>query len=271
MNIKLLVLDIDGTIAGQSNEISDRVVETIKAVQRRGIKVAIATGRMYHSACRFHQRIQSPLPIVAYNGAWIQDPFSGNRHHHWPVPPNLALDLLDFLEQPQLRQQLDIHCYMNDQLFVREITEETEEYKQRSGIFPQAVGDFRRILHQPTTKMLVISLQVKLIQQLLDSLKAQYSAEQLCLTQSNPTYLEITHPQANKGTAIRYLAEQLLGLTSDQVMTIGDNFNDVQMLEYAGMSVAMGNAPLAVQKVAKWVTKDVEADGVAVAIEKFLL
>ncbi|MGK7932686.1 MAG: Cof-type HAD-IIB family hydrolase [Microcystaceae cyanobacterium] len=271
MNIKLLFLDIDGTIAGKSNEVSDRVVETIQAVQRKGIKVAVATGRMYHSALRFHQRIQSSLPITAYNGAWIQDPLDGKRHHHWPVPSPLSLELLDFLEQPQLRQRLDIHCYIDDQLLVREITEETEEYKERSGISPKAVGDFRHILHEPTTKMLVISSDVILIHQLLESLKKQYSPEQLCLTQSNPTYLEITHPQANKGTAVRYIAEQVLGLNADQVMTIGDNFNDVQMLNYAGMGIAMGNAPLPVQQVAKWVTKDVEEDGVAVAIERFLL
>ncbi|MGK7943843.1 MAG: Cof-type HAD-IIB family hydrolase [Microcystaceae cyanobacterium] len=271
MNIKLLVLDIDGTIAGKSNQVSDRVVEAIEAVQQSGIKVAVATGRMYHSAWRFHQRIKSSLPISAYNGAWIQDPLDGKRHHHWPVPSDLALELLDFLEQPQFRQQIDIHCYMDDKLLVREITEETEEYKERSGIFPKAVGDFRNILDEPTTKVLVISSEIMLIQQLLESLKKQYNSDQLCLTQSNPTYLEITHPQANKGTAVCYIAEKLLGLSADQVMTIGDNFNDLRMLEYAGMGIAMGNAPLEVQKSAQWVTKDVEEDGVAVAIEKFLL
>ncbi len=271
MDTKLLVLDIDGTIAGQSNEVSDRVVEAIKAVNAKGIQVALATGRMYHSARRFHQRIGSSLPIVSYNGAWIQDPLDGKKHHHLPVPAEIALELLDFLEQPQLRHQLDIHCYLDDQLYVREFTEETKEYERRSGIIPQAVGDFRRILQQPTTKMLAISLEIALIQQLIHDIKARYTPAQIHLTQSNPKYLEITHPNANKGTATRYLAENLLGLTSEQVMTIGDNFNDVQMLEYAGRGIAMGNAPIEVQKTADWVTKDVESDGVAVAIEKFLL
>jgi Cof subfamily protein (haloacid dehalogenase superfamily) len=271
MSIQLLVLDIDGTIAGVSNEVTDRVVEAIHAVQKKGVKVAVATGRMYHSALRFHQKIRSSLPIIAYNGAWIQDPLDGKHHHHWPVPSDIALELLDFLEKPEFREKLEIHCYWNDQLYVREITEETKYYQERTGIFPHEIGDFRRILHQPTTKMLTIGLESALIQQLLNHLKEEYYPEKLCLTQSNPKYLEITHPQANKGTATRYLAEQVLGLTSEQVMTIGDNFNDVQMLEYAGLGIAMGNAPIGVQKVAKWVTQGVEADGVAIALERFLL
>ena len=76
LNIKLLVLDIDGTIAGQSNRVSETVIKTLQTVQERGIKVALATGRMYCSALRFHEAIKSGLPIVAYNGAWIQDPLS---------------------------------------------------------------------------------------------------------------------------------------------------------------------------------------------------
>ena len=83
--------------------------------------------------------------------------------------------------------------------------------------------------------------------------------------------MEVTNPFVNKGTAVRYLAEELLGLTSDNVMTIGDNFNDLEMLEYAGIGVAMGGAPQPVQAIANWVTSSVEEDGVAIAIEKFLV
>jgi hydroxymethylpyrimidine pyrophosphatase-like HAD family hydrolase len=75
----------------------------------------------------------------------------------------------------------------------------------------------------------------------------------------------------NKGVAVRYLAEEMLGLQPMNVMTIGDNFNDLEMIEYAGIGVAMGNAPEAIQAIAQWVAPSVEADGAAVAIEKFLL
>jgi len=75
----------------------------------------------------------------------------------------------------------------------------------------------------------------------------------------------------NKGNGVRYLAEELLGLSSSNVMTIGDNFNDIEMLEYAGIGVAMGNAPADVKAVAKWVAPSVEQDGAAAAIEEFVL
>jgi hydroxymethylpyrimidine pyrophosphatase-like HAD family hydrolase len=75
----------------------------------------------------------------------------------------------------------------------------------------------------------------------------------------------------NKGTAVKYIAEDLLGLSSHQVLTIGDNFNDVEMIQYAGIGIAMGNAPEPVKAFADWVAPDVEADGAAIALSKILL
>jgi HAD superfamily hydrolase (TIGR01484 family) len=141
---KLLVLDIDGTISGESNTISQRVKEAIAAVQAKGIQVAIATGRMYRSALRFHQEINSTLPLAAYQGAWIQDPANQKIHQHLPLARKTAQQLLDYFEQPQWRSLLSIHFYINDQLYVREVTRETAIYAQRSGITPIAVGDLRQ-------------------------------------------------------------------------------------------------------------------------------
>lgn len=271
MNVRLLVLDIDGTIAGQSNTVREPVRQAIGAVQEKGIQVALATGRMYHSALRFHASIGSALPLLAYNGAWIQHPLTGEVHQHWPVSPPLALELLDYFEGPDRRDRLEVHCYRDDRLYVRQVTPETERYVERSGVEPHAVGDLRSLLDSPATKLLAICPEVELIQSLQEDLRRRYPPAELHLTQSTEKYLEVTHPQANKGDATRYLAEEVLQLESSQVMAIGDNFNDVQMLQYAGFGIAMGNSPAAVREFADWVAPDVEEDGVAVAIEKFLL
>ncbi|MGC8713558.1 MAG: HAD-IIB family hydrolase, partial [Leptodesmis sp.] len=85
------------------------------------------------------------------------------------------------------------------------------------------------------------------------------------------TFFEATNPLVNKGTAVQYLAEEYLGLKPENVMTIGDNFNDVEMIQYAGIGVAMGNAPDGVKAMADWVAPTVEEDGVVAAIEQFLL
>jgi Cof subfamily protein (haloacid dehalogenase superfamily) len=270
-NIKLLVVDIDGTIAGESNNLSEAVKQAIFAVQARGIQVAIATGRMYRSALRFHREISSVLPLLAYQGAWIQDPATEKIHRHLAVSREIAHQLIDYFEQPQLRSLLSVHFYINDQLYVRELTRETQIYAERSGINPIPVGDLRKVLTNEPTKVLALCDDTNLINELLGNLRRQYTPAELYLTTSVATFFEATNASVNKGYAVRYLAEEVLGLQRANVMTIGDNFNDVEMLEYAGFGVAMGNAPAKVQAIAQWVAPGVEEDGAAVAIEKFLL
>jgi Cof subfamily protein (haloacid dehalogenase superfamily) len=270
-NIKLLVLDIDGTIAGHSNTISKGVKQAIAAAQARGIQVAIATGRMYRSALRFHQDIGSTLPLMAYQGAWIQDPITQKIHRHCAVPREIAHQLIDYFEQPELRSLLSVHFYINDQLYVRELTRESQIYAERSGIIPIPVGDLRQALTNEPTKILALCDDTDVIDKLLGNLRRQYTPAELYLTTSVATFFEATNASVNKGTAVRYLAEELLGLQLANVMAIGDNFNDVEMLESVGLGVAMGNAPAGVQAIAQWVAPSVEEDGAAVAIEKFLL
>lgn len=269
--IKLLVLDIDGTIAGTSNQISPKVKQAIQASQAKGVQVAIATGRMYRSALRFHQEVGSTLPLMAYQGAWIQDPATQKIHRHWSVERQTAIQLLDYFEQPELRSLLSVHFYINDCLYVREITPETKIYAERSGVEALAVGDLRLAMIDEPTKVLALSDDVAIVQNLLGSLRQKYTPAELYLTTSVATFFEATNPLVNKGTGVRYLAEELLGISAANVMTIGDNFNDVEMLEYAGIGVAMGNAPADVKAVASWVAPSVESDGAAAAIEEFLL
>ncbi len=269
--IRLLVLDIDGTIAGESNQIRPAVIEAVKAVQQRGIQVAIATGRMYCAALRFHQTLGLSLPLMAYQGAMIKDPYSQITHRHWPVPKEVAARLLEDFEQPDHKHLLSIHFYIDDQLYVRELTPETLEYAERSGVEPIAVGDLREVLHHDPTKVLALSHDTEIITYLLSSFRQQYTPAELYFTKSVATFFEAANPNVNKGVAVQYLAEEMLGLTAAHVMAIGDNFNDVEMLQYSGLGVAMGNAPQEVQACANWVTDDVEDDGVAIAIQRFLL
>ncbi|MEM6835223.1 MAG: Cof-type HAD-IIB family hydrolase [Cyanobacteria bacterium P01_C01_bin.120] len=272
--IRLLVLDIDGTIAGQTNDVSDGVKAAITAAQAQGVQVAIATGRMYRSAVRFHQAVRSPLPLLSYQGALIKDPVSGKLYRHTPLARQHTLALLAELAALEATGQLSIHLYIDDQLHVREILADTREYAERSGIAPVAVGDLAAYLQQgkiDTTKLLALSPDPQIISDLLVRFKQLYAPEELYLTQSVATFFEATHPSSNKGAAVKYLAEDLLQLRPEQVMTVGDNFNDYEMLQYAGIGVAMGDAPAGVKKIADWVAPSVEDDGVVSAIEQFIL
>jgi hypothetical protein len=270
-NIQLLVLDIDGTIAGVENIIREPVKKAIRAAQAKGIQIAIATGRMYRSALNFYQDIGSTLPLMAYQGALIKDPATQAVHRHWTLSNHLAMQLLDYFEQPELRFLLSVHFYINDQLYVRELTPETKSYVERSNVEPIVVGDLRQTLDQMPTKILALSDDTALIDGLLSSLQSRYTPAELYFTKSVATFFEATDPRVNKGTAVRYLAEEHLSLKPENVMAIGDNFNDVEMLEYAGIGVAMNNAPEGVKARANWIAPSVEMDGAAAAIEEFLL
>jgi Cof subfamily protein (haloacid dehalogenase superfamily) len=270
-DIQLLVLDIDGTIAGVENEVREPVKKAVKAAQAKGVQVAIATGRMYQSALRFHHEIGATLPLMVYQGALVKDPATNTIHRHWKVPKHLVLELLDYFEQPELRSRLSVHFYIDDQLYVREITQATEDYVSRSTVKPIPVGDLRFTLDNEPTKVLALTDDPILINSLLSNLRKRYTPAELYLTTSVATFFEATNPKVSKGTAVAFLAEEYLGIKPENVMTIGDNFNDVEMIEYAGIGVAMGNAPKEVQARADWVAPSVEVDGAAAAIEEFLL
>ncbi len=272
--IRLLVLDLDGTTVGISNQIQPEVKQAIAAAQASGVQVAIATGRMFRSAVRFHQEIASPLPLMSYQGGLIKDPTTQQIYRHWTVPQTAARQLLDYFEQPHLREQLSVHFYLNDRLYVRELTPDSIAYGERTGVEPIPVGDLRQIFTDPAvepTKVLALVQEPQLVDQLLTSLRQRYTPAELYFTKSVATFFEATHPQVNKGIAVKYLAEEILGLQPENVMVIGDNFNDLEMIKYAGVGVAMENAPSAVRAAANWVAPDVEVHGVAAAIERFIL
>jgi Cof subfamily protein (haloacid dehalogenase superfamily) len=269
--IKLLIVDIDGTIAGKSNQVTNRVKTAIRAAQAKGVRVGIATGRMYKSALKFHQEIGADFPLIAYQGAWIQDPETETIHRHLPVPVKIARELIDYFEQSHLFDKLSLHVYLDDRLYVRDINPDTELYIGRSGIPAHPVGDLRKVLTANPTKILAMSEDINLIDSLLLDLRHRYPQDALHITTSVPIFLEATQSGVNKGSAIDYIATKLLGISAENVLAIGDNFNDVEMIDYAGIGVAMGNAPDDVRAIADWVAPHIEADGVAAAIEKFIL
>nr|WP_232315078.1 Cof-type HAD-IIB family hydrolase [Picosynechococcus sp. PCC 7003] len=270
-DIRLLVLDIDGTISGKINQVSPQVLGAIQAAQRKGIKVAIATGRMFCSAKRFYEAIASDVPLIAYNGAWIQDPLQTLPHQQLSVPADIALDILDFLSTQAWRSQLHLHVYHNDELYVDEFNERTAAYQERTGCKANLLTDLRDIVAQAPTKILAVCHTETVPKTLLPLVQKRYTQQQIYCTQSTAVYVEFTSPTATKGQAVKFLTEQILELQAANVMAIGDNFNDREMLEYAGLGVAMGDAPAALKAVADAVTTSVEEDGVAEAIAKFLL
>jgi hydroxymethylpyrimidine pyrophosphatase-like HAD family hydrolase len=117
---------------------------------------------------------------------------------------------------------------------------------------------------------MALSDDVEIIARLSSQLKNSYSRTQVKQDKSI-TFLEAFHPAVNKRLAVSYLAEEIMALRPENVMAVGDDFTDIEMLQYAGIGVAMGNAPAAVKESADWVTTPIEEDGVARAVEKWIL
>ena len=267
-DLRLLVLDIDGTIAGNSNEVTERTVDAITAAKSQGVKVAIATGRMYQSAVRFHQTIGSDMPIAAYQGAILKDPRDNRLHHHHHLSLEMAETLLGVLSEHPLEA---IQVYVDDNLYIQKSNPLSDWYAERSRVTLNYLEELGSQLTAPPTKILGMTQDTQLIDQLLEEMRKRFPPEELYMTKSLPTFFEATHPGVNKGVAVRYMAEELLGLTSEQVMVVGDSYNDLEMFDYAGTAVAMGNAEDTVQARATWQAPSIDEDGAAAAIEEFIL
>jgi len=269
-DIRLLVLDIDGTIVDESNRIRDSVAQAIYSAQHRGVAVALATGRRYESSLHAYDSIRSTLPLICYEGALIRVPNTGFVHRHWPLEPRVAAEMLDYTERLRLNGRLSVHFYIQDNLYISNMNDASIKYFEGSKVEPIVVRDLRHLLNRATTKVMALSDDVEVIAQLSSQLKNSYCRAQVSQYKS-VTCLEAFHPAVNKRLAVSYLAEEIMALRPENVMAIGDDFTDIEMIQYAGIGVAMGNAPVAVKAFADWVTTTIEKDGVARAIERWIL
>ncbi len=269
-DIRLLVLDLDGTIVDESNHIRDSVVQAVDAVKRRGVAVAIATGRRYQSSLPACDLIGSTLPLICYEGGIIRERNTGFTHRHWALAPQVVSQILDHTERLSLDGRLSVHFYVEDDLYVSNLNDASSKFFEGSTVVPIVVSDLRPLLNRATTKVMVLSDDVAIITRLSTHLKNSDSRTRIKEYKSI-TLLEAFHPTANKRSAVRYLAEEIMALRPKNVMAIGDDFSDIAMLEYAGIGVAMGNAPAAVKFCADWVTTTIEKDGVARAVERWIL
>ena len=264
MTIKLVALDLDDTLLDSKLAVSPRASVAIRQAVAQGVTVTIATGRMYRSALPYARQLKLDVPLITYNGALIKSSLSAETFLHQPVERDLAGQLLALCRQ----HGWYVQTYMHDELYVKEMDEYATYYSRFSGAPATAIGDRLYEAEESPTKILVMAAENE-IPGIQGTLKSIFG-NRLSIVVSKPTFIEITHPLANKGKALAFLADKL-GIKQDETMAIGDSGNDVDMLNFAGWGVAMGNASQAVKAIARLETLSNEADGVAEAIEKYVL
>lgn len=258
---KLIAIDLDDTLLDSQLKISPRVKTLIQQLREKGIVVTLATGRMYLSSRPIAIELGLDLPLITYQGALVKNCISGETLLHQTLAVEYAREIIGLARE----KGLHINLYLDDQLYMEKLTVDGEAYARLAGIPVCLVPDLAVLPGNPT-KVLLIG-EEPYLDKLQVVLKGHYD-NKIHITKSKPNFLEFTNPQANKGTALAELAKYY-GFSRSETMAIGDSFNDLEMLEYAGLGVAMGNACREIKDRADYVTVTNDEDGVAEALQKF--
>ncbi|MDF2649122.1 MAG: hydrolase [Paenibacillus sp.] len=263
MTYKLVAADLDDTLLRDDLTISQETIDAMHQAVAKGVTVTIATGRSFPSAAKIANQIGLNVPIITYQGALIKNLLDEEVLYERTVPVESARLLLDFCEKRNLHLQL----YHGDQLYAGEDNEKIKAYVRLSKT-PYIIGDLRQWIDIPQPKMLIVDTP-EVCDQLREEL-LPLLGDKLHITKSKPHYLEFMHKEGTKGHAITFLAEHI-GCSLDDVIALGDAWNDREMLEVAGLGVAMDNALPQLKELANYVTKSNNDDGVRHVIEKFIL
>lgn len=261
---KMVAVDLDDTLLDDHFQLTERVKETIKAVRAAGVHFTISTGRMFRSAMPYARELSLNLPLITYQGALVKNALSGEVLLYRPLSLSYAKQIINRVHELGYH----INAYLDDRLLMERDTPEGRHYMQIAGIEAEVVGDLLKILDRDPTKVLIITEEP-----LLDRLNAELTLlyqNKLHITKSKPYFLEFSHPQATKGYALAMLAEYY-GVKRDEVIAIGDSFNDLEMLEYAGLSVAVANAREEIKEMVGYVATAPNGEGVVEALNKFVL
>jgi Cof subfamily protein (haloacid dehalogenase superfamily) len=263
--ITLVALDLDGTIMNKDRSISRRVRYAIKRAIDQGHALTIATGRGFTPTVHFAGELGVNVPIICYQGALIQDHRDRMTVHSATIPLHVARELIHFSQA----RQLNFQVYMpDDRAYVGQVNPVMARIAELSGIPVTAVGDLAGWLSQPPIKFLFFE-QEEAVPGLVRDMQAQFDGY-LQVVRSWDRLIEATGPGVAKGEALARLAAHL-GASQSGTMAVGDQDNDVSMIAWAGLGVAMGNASPAAKAAADVIAPPLEADGAAWAIERYVL
>lgn len=266
MTIRLVAMDLDDTLLRDDWTISPRVVKVIQKAQAQGVKMTIATGRMSISARPYVEQLGLDVPVITYHGAMIQQVLSGNILFRRVIPSVVAAEIVRDVSERGIYAQV----YLKNRVIAAELNKWSREYERIASV-PLEKEDLSILLSQEPegVEKILLMAEESDLDQLAPLLRQSYG-EKVHITKSKPCFLEMTERSVNKGVALAALAEHL-GIAQEDVMAIGDSFNDLEMIKYAGLGVAMGNARSEIKEQADIITVTNEEDGVAEAIERYVL
>ncbi|MFC4600993.1 Cof-type HAD-IIB family hydrolase [Cohnella hongkongensis] len=265
MPYRLIATDLDDTLLTDDLTVTEGTRRAMNDAIARGVHLTIATGRMFDSAQKIARQVGLNVPIITYQGSLIKNLLDEEVLYERSLPTSVALELYEYCAANGLHLQ----SYIDDKLYVAEDNDHIQSYAKQSNIPYIVEPDYKRIIEHPKqTKLLVIDEPARL-DAMMPDLRSRFGSR-AHLTKSKPNYLEFLHPEGTKGHALRFLAAYY-GIPIEETIAIGDAMNDHEMVEAAGLGVAMANAVPALKEIADYVTLTNNEEGVRHVIEKFVL
>ncbi|MBS5937899.1 Cof-type HAD-IIB family hydrolase [Clostridium sp.] len=276
-NIKLICIDMDGTLLNSNHEVSERNKEALKKASELGVNIAITTGRLFCSARYYSDLIGIDTPVIASNGSYIKNKFNDTAILENPMPKDVAIEIYNIVK----KHGLTVNFNSWDTLIREDFIPENHAYY----IMNQDLPEEKRVKFLVCEDIIATleDFQGNILKGIVfedgknkdnlwaakEELKDTFG-DKLHVVSSGDNNFEVMMGNSSKGNAVAYLAESL-GIKPEEVMCIGDSENDISMIKYAGVGVAMGNGLDIVKEVADYITDTNNNSGVGKAIEEFVL
>lgn len=273
MDYKLICIDMDGTLLNDKKTISERNIKAIRFAYDRGVRISVCTGRIFTSAEAFSDLLGVKSPVIAANGAYIREKDRDEVIYTSSIGIERCKKLLSVFRKYDIYP----HYYTNERIFTENVEYSSRFYEATNKALPKdkqikvvLVEDWDLIFKKYEAeifKAIGIDSNLEHIREAKISIRDMNEFE---VVSSHFDNFEVTGKGVSKGNAVQVLANYY-GIDSKQVICIGDSENDLSMIKYAGLGIAMGNADENVKEAAGYITDNNNCDGVAKAIEKFVL
>jgi len=233
--IRLLAVDLDGTLISMDLRLDPRDVEAVRRAEAAGVRVVACTGRPFPGAVPWTRRLGLESPLICYQGAQVRTPDGGVLLDHG-VHHDVAMEVIRFCRE----RDLHIQAYRDDDLIVERDRPEAHEYARHSGMTVNVVDDLDTGMRATTPKLVIVA-DPAVIERWLPEVRRRWEGR-LYVATSLPSYIEITSPDADKRQALAWLCGRF-GIAHDETVAVGDGRNDQPMIEWAGTGYAIEGAP----------------------------
>lgn len=265
--IRLVAIDLDDTLLNKQKQISPRNREALRRAREQGVVVTLVTGRMYASAEPYARSLQLDLPIVTYQGGLIRKSISHETLFESILDLSLTLEICRILE----RFSGDLSLTIDDEFYADSENETSKRYRDLHHVKVHIMGCLSQWLASQSSANIYKIIYTDVPEQILQVMEVLLPyANKANFTRSYPAFLEIGPRGIHKGFAIHWLA-QYFNIPEAAILVMGDGGNDIDMFEAAGFSVCMGDGQPEARAAASYVGKSCEEDGVAEALERFVL